>query len=101
MSEIIKVTGTVLLAQPQGEHDKRLVIESCELGKITAFARGCRRPGSSLLAAVNPFVTGTFSVIAGSSSYRLVDAEVLEYFRELASAQPEVYIGFYFQLYQL
>lgn len=96
MSEIISATGTILSATPQGETDKRLVIETCELGRITAFARGCRRPGNPLLAAVNPFVTGRFSLAAGGTAYRLVDAEVKEYFRELAAEMPGVYYGFYF-----
>ena len=96
MNDIISVTGTVLRADPQGERDKRIVIESRELGKITAFARGVQRPGNALMAAANPFVTGKFSLLAGTSAYRLVDAEVLEYFRELASLMPGVYYGFYF-----
>jgi len=96
MSEIIKATGTILSAAPQGDSDKRIVIETCELGKITAFARGCRRPGSPLLAAADPFVTGTFSLIPGRNSYRLAEAEVMEYFRELADEYPGVYTGFYF-----
>ena len=96
MSDIIKVTGMVIQASPQGDNDKRIVIESCELGKITAFARGCRRPGNHLLAAANPFVMGEFSIVQGMHSYSLREADVKEYFRELTSLQPGVYIGFYF-----
>lgn len=96
MSEAIQVKGTVLSAMPIGEQDKRLVLQTCELGRITAFARGCRRAGSPLLAAVNPFVTGTFSVIPGRTAFRLTDAAVTEYFRDLAARQPEVYVGYYF-----
>jgi DNA repair protein RecO (recombination protein O) len=96
MSDIVKVNGIVLSAVPIGEQDKRVVLETCELGRITAFARGCRRPSSPIQAAANPFVTGEFSVVLGSSAYRLTDASVKEYFRELAALQPGVYMGFYF-----
>ncbi len=96
MSDIIKVRGTVLSASPIGETDKRAVIETCELGKITAFIRGCRRAGSPLQAAANPFVTGEFAIVATSRAYRVADISVREYFRELTSLIPGVYAGFYF-----
>lgn len=96
MNDVAKVNGIVLSTMPIGEHDKRLVIETCELGRITVFARGCRRAGNSLLAAANPFVMGEFSIVPGRTSYRLIEASVTEYFRDLAAQMPGVYIGFYF-----
>ena len=96
MRETLNATGIILSAQPQGDNDKRIVIQSCELGKITAFARGARRPGSTLLAAANPFVMGRFTLIPGKNAYTLTEADVKDYFRELAMMIPDVYIGFYF-----
>ena len=96
MSERIQASGTVLAVFPQGERDRRIVIETCELGRITAFARGIQRPGNPLMAAASPFATGRFTLYAGASAYRLADAEIREYFRELSQEIPGVYYGFYF-----
>lgn len=96
MREQICVTGMVLKASPVGEYDRRLVILSCERGKITAFARGARRPGNQLMACSGPFVFGKFQLYEGRDSYTLAGAEIHNYFREIAMDVEAACYGSYF-----
>ena len=96
MRDQIVLTGMVLKSSPVGEYDRRLVILTAERGKITAFARGARRPGNSLMAASGPFATGKFSLYEGREAYTLVSAAISNYFREIAADMEAACYGSYF-----
>lgn len=96
MRETANLTGMVLKATPSGEYDRRLVILTRERGKITAFARGAKRPGNQLMAVSRPFVFGQFRLFEGCEAYSLQGAEISNYFTELSRDVESACYGSYF-----
>lgn len=96
MGQNVIVTGMVLLSAPVGDFDKRVVILTKERGKITAFAKGARRPNSQLLAAVNPFSFGEFELFEGRTTYTVSKANISNYFQNITKDLSDTYYGMYF-----
>lgn len=96
MQDFTTVTGIVIKTEPIMEYDKRVVILTKEKGKISAFAKGCRKPGNRLMAAANPFSFGEFRLYAGKSSYNIMEANIKNYFDSLRKDFDAAYMGMYF-----
>ena len=96
MQEFTQITGMILKAEPIGEYDRRIVILTTQMGKISAFARGARRQGSRLLAATNPFSFGEFKMYAGRSSYTVTEAAISNYFEGFREDFEGACYGMYF-----
>ncbi|MDE6621065.1 MAG: DNA repair protein RecO [Lachnospiraceae bacterium] len=96
IQDFVILTGIVIKAEPMGEYDRRVVLLTKERGKISAFAKGSRRPGNRLMAPTNPFSFGQFKLYAGRSAYNMSDAEITNYFEELRQDFIGAYYGMYF-----
>lgn len=96
MQGITEITGMVLKAEPINDYDRRVILLTKERGKISAFARGARKPNSRLLAATNPFCFGIFKLYEGRTSYNVMEAEITNYFEGLREDYEGAFYGMYF-----
>lgn len=96
MQEFVTVTGIILKQTPVGEYDRRICLLTKERGKISAFVRGSRKPGSRLSSATNPFSFGSFKLYEGKSSYNVAEVDIQNYFEPLRLDYEGAYYGMYF-----
>lgn len=96
MQGYISVTGIILKQTPVGEYDRHISLLTKERGKISAFARGARKPSNRLAAATNPLVFGVFKLYEGKNSYTVAEADIQNYFEELRTDYIGACYGMYF-----
>ena len=96
MAETVTFTGMVLIASPMKEYDKRIEVLTKERGRISAFARGARKPNSALSACTVPFTFGKFTFYEGRNAYNLVSGEIDTYFEEITTDYDALCYASYF-----
>ncbi len=80
MVDLTSVNGMIIKRQPVSEYDLVATILTLERGKITAFAKGARRPGNQFSGVVEPFCYGEFKLFRGRNSYTIQEAHISNFF---------------------
>lgn len=80
MSEIrlYRVSGVVLRHRDLGEADRLVRLFTPERGKLSAVARGAKRPKSKLAAAVQPFTHSRLQIAVGRSIDVITQAQLVD-----------------------
>lgn len=78
-----------------GEKDRILTLFSREHGKLSAVAKGCRRPGSKLGGTSEPFTYAKMFLSTGRDLDVLTQAEIKESFPHVKNAMASVAHGIY------
>lgn len=92
----IVTQGLVLREVDYKEADKILTVLTCEGGKRTVKARGCRRRGSRLAASAQLFVWSDMTLFEYKDYWSLNEAESLEQFWGLKKDVEKLALGSYF-----
>ena len=93
---IFKDKGIVLRETAVSESDKRITLLLKERGKLTASARGARKPKSKLAAATQLFAYGEYIILEKDGFYSLTQAEALESFYAVRTKLESFCHGTYF-----
>lgn len=94
--EQVTVTGMVISAMPISEYDKRVVLLTKKLGKITAFARGARKSGSAYAAGTQPLVMAEFTLYQGRDAYTVNAIKIIRYFGDELKEFEKISLASYF-----
>jgi len=80
---LINTDAFVLKSQKYRESDSLLILYSRQYGKMSAVAKGSRKPKSKMLAGVQPFTHAEYVLYKGKSMYTVNQVEVKHSFYAL------------------
>lgn len=92
---VITTPGLVLRRADYSDYDRMVTIFSPEMGRLDAIARGCRRPKSPLVNAVEPFTSGEFQLYQHKERFSLEQCQISDSYFELRGDYERLRHGVY------
>jgi DNA repair protein RecO (recombination protein O) len=91
----IRTEGIILRRRDFGESDRLLVIFSRKLGRISAIAKGARKPSSKIAGHLELFMRCSFLISRGRNLHLITQAETLESYDHLRKDLSGIGVGSY------
>lgn len=91
----LTTNALVLRHADYGDYDRMVTLFAPEYGRIDAIARGCRRPKSPLVNAVEPFASGEYQLYFRKDRYSIDQCQIKESFYELRTDYDRLIHGVY------
>ena len=91
----INTPGLVLRRSDYSDYDRMVTLFTPELGRVDAIARGCRRPKSPLMNAVEPFTYGEFQLYQRRERFSVEQCQISESYYELRTDYDRLRHGVY------
>ena len=91
----LSTPALVLRHADYADYDRMVTLFTPEYGRIDAVARGCRRPKSPLVNAVEPFVSGDFQLYMRKERFSIDQCQIKESFYELRTDYDRLLHGVY------
>ncbi len=88
--------GIVIKEAEKGEFDKRLTLLVKGRGKLSVYAKGCRRATSKVMSAAQLFCYSDYVLYDGGTFISLAQADVLESFYAITEDYNRLWCGSYF-----
>lgn len=85
-----KVHGIVVSEAVMGDRDKRIILLTREMGKITVLAKGALSPKSRFRSVTQLFCCGSYVLTKGRTFYYIKEAELADSFYELRRDLPHL-----------
>ena len=91
----IVIPALVIRRANYADYDRMVTLFSPDIGRVDAIARGCRRPKSPLVNAVEPFTSGEFQLYEHKDRYSIDQCQIAEDYYALRTDYDRLCHGVY------
>lgn len=91
----LSTPGLVIRRANYGDYDRMVTLFTPEHGKLDAIARGCRKPKSQLINAVEPFVSGEYQLYQKGDRFSIEQCQLRDSYFDLRTDYERLTHGVY------